>query len=148
MVRPKIEELINNHKNNEYKIQLSMGVNFINITGEENTHTFYVKSDNKEIRLTSNTNNVVKKLFNTFLNNHQNEEQILRNESYSICESVDVLNIHFHKIDLKRGSSYINSPKWIKKGATINPKNTKDNRCLQYAVAVALNHQNLRNYPE
>ena len=88
---------------------------------------------------------MLKKLFNTFLNNHQNEEQILRNESYSICESVDV--DHFHKIDLKRGSSYINSPKWIKnKGATIDPKNTKDNR--QYAVAVALNHQNLRNYPE
>ena len=145
MVIPKIEELINNHKNNEYKIQLSIGVNFINITGEENTHTFYVKSDNEEIRLSSNTNNFVKKLFNTFLNNHQNEEQILRNESYSICESVDV--DHFHKIDLKRGSSYINSPKWIKnKGATIDPKNTKDNR--QYAVAVALNHQNLRNYPE
>ena len=149
MVRPKIEELINNHKNSEYKIQLSMGVNFINITGEENTRTFYVKSDNEEIRLSSNTNTVAKKLFNTFLNNHQNEEQILRNESYSICESVDVLNIHFHKIDLKRGSSYINSSKWIKnKGAPINPKNTKDNRCLQYAVAVALNHQNLRNYPE
>ena len=95
MVIPKIEELINNHKNNEYKIQLSIGVNFINITGEENTHTFYVKSDNEEIRLSSNTNNFVKKLFNTFLNNHQNEEQILRNESYSICESVDVLNIIF-----------------------------------------------------
>ena len=118
MVRPKIEELINNHKNSEYKIQLSMGVNFINITGEENTHTFYGKSDNEEIRLSSNTNTVAKKLFNTFLNNHQNEEQILRNESYSICESVDVLNIHFHKIDLKRGSSYINSPKWIKKRGT------------------------------
>ena len=87
-----------------------MGVKFINVTGEENTRTFYVKSDKEEIRFSSNTNNVITKLFNTFLNNYQNEEQILRN-GRNIFESVDVLNVDLHKIDLKRGSSYINFPK-------------------------------------
>ena len=35
---------------------------------------------------------------------------------------------------------YIKTPKWLKnKKATIDPKNN-DNKCFQYAVAVALNH--------
>ena len=34
-------------------------------------------------------------------------------------------------MQLKRGSSYIPSPKWISdKKATINPKNLNDNFCL------------------
>ena len=60
---------------------------------------------------------------NLFLSNYQKEEQILRNGGNYIFESVDVLNIHFYKIDLKRGKSYIKSPEWIQnKKATINPK--------------------------
>ena len=42
-------------------------------------------------------------------------------------ELVDLLEYHFHKISLNRGSSCIKSPEWLKnKGVTINPKNTKD----------------------
>ena len=44
-------------------------------------------------------------------------------------ESVDILDIYIHNINLKRGKSYIKSPEWISsKKATINPKNTKDNK--------------------
>ena len=62
---------------------------------------------------------------------------------------VDLLEYHLHKISLNRGSSYINSPEWIKnKGVTINPKNTKDNKCFQYAITAALNHKNIGHHPE
>ena len=38
---------------------------------------------------------------------------------------------------------------WIKnKGATISPKNTKDNNCFQYVRIAALNHQNIDHNPE
>ena len=38
-------------------------------------------------------------------------------------EHVDLLEYHLHKLSLNRGSSYIESPGWIKKkGVTINPK--------------------------
>ena len=51
-------------------------------------------------------------------------------------------------ISLKRGKSYIKSPEWlVNKRATINPKN-KDNKCFQYSITVALNHQNIENHPE
>ena len=65
-----------------------------------------------------------------------------------VFESVDLLSYHVHKTSLKRGKSYIKSPEWlINKRATINPKN-KDNKCFQYSITVALNHQNIENHPE
>ena len=49
-------------------------------------------------------------------------------------------------VSLNRGGSYIDSPEWLKnKKATINPKT--NGKCFQYAVTVALNHQNIKNNP-
>ena len=49
---------------------------------------------------------------------------------------------------MKRGGSYIDSPEWLKnKKAAINPKNDDDN-CFQYALTVALNHQNIEKNPQ
>ena len=53
-----------------------------------------------------------------------------------------------NKIGLNRGGSYVNSPKWIKnKKTTINPKNN-DNKCFQYALTAALNHEQIKSHPE
>ena len=61
-----------------------------------------------------------------------------------VFDSVDLLYYDLQKISLKRGDSYIVSQKWLKdKGATINPKNKKDNKCFQYAITVALNHEKI-----
>ena len=54
------------------------------------------------------------------------------------------MNYYFHKIDLERGGSYVDSPEWLEnKRAAINPKNKKDYNCFQYAITVALNYQNI-----
>ena len=63
-------------------------------------------------------------------------------------ERINLLEYHLHKISLNRGSSYINSPKWLKKKVTINPQNTKDNKCFQYAITAALNYRNIDHNPE
>ena len=34
------------------------------------------------------------------------------------------------------------------KGVTINPKNTKDDKCFQYAITAALNYQNISYHLE
>ena len=53
-----------------------------------------------------------------------------------------------HKISLNRGRSYIDSPKWLKnKKATINPKNN-DDKCFQYALTIALNHEQIKKDPQ
>ena len=58
-----------------------MSVSFMHTTDKEKTRSFYVRSDNVEIRLSTNTNDVIAKIFESFLNNYQKEEQILRNGS-------------------------------------------------------------------
>ena len=58
------------------------------------------------------------------------------------------MHYHLNKISLNSGGSYIDSPQWLKnKKATINPKNN-DHKCLQYAISVALNHQNIEKDPQ
>ena len=145
MIIPELAELINKKKsNNELKIQISMGVNFMHTTDRDKNRTFHVKSDNVEIRLDNDTSNITNELIKTFLSNYQKEEQILRNSSNYTFESVDMLGIHFHDIKLKRGKSYIESPKWLAdKKATINLKNIKDNKRFQYAITVALNRREI-----
>ena len=62
-----------------------------------------------------------------------------------VTDSTDLLYYHLQKVGLKRNGSYIDSPEWLKnQKATINPQNNDDN-CLQYALTVALNHQNFEN---
>ena len=64
-------------------------------------------------------------------------------------EKVDLLQYHFHKVTLKRGSSYIPSPKWVdNKKSTINPYNIDDNNCFLYSIVAALNYQSIPNHPE
>ena len=71
----------------------------------------------------------------------------MKGSSY-IFERIDLLEYHLHKISLNRASSYIKSPEWLyNKGVTINPKNTKNNMCFQYAITAALNHQSIKNHP-
>jgi len=58
------------------------------------------------------------------------------------------LDIDFHKLELTRGSSYIELPQWIAmKKAVINPQN-KDEECFKWAVIAALHHEEINNNPE
>ena len=147
---PYLRDIINDHKairneSKEWKIQITMHVNFISSKDTGETRTIFVCSDNEEIRLGNETDDIIKELLKSFLNNYQEEEIILRKGGDFVF---DLLSYTFHKISLKRGKSYIKSPEWVlNKRATINPKN-KDNKCFQYSITVALNHQNIENHPE
>ena len=47
------------------------------------------------------------------------------------------------KVDI-RAESYIKSSDWlVNKGATINPKNEKDNKCFQYSIIIASSYNNI-----
>ena len=65
MIIPQLTKLLDEKKNNnnEQNIQLSMGVNFMCVTDKEKTRTFYVKSDNEDIRLGNDTSNIINELF-------------------------------------------------------------------------------------
>ena len=125
-----------------------MHVNFVSSNDTGEVRNIFVWSDNEEIRLGNETDDIIKRLINSFLNNYQKEEIILRNGSNFVFESVDLLSYHIHKTSLKRGNSYIKSPKWIlNKKATINPKNDHD-YCFEYSIVIALHHKKIKNHPE
>ena len=115
---PYLSDLINENKTIENhfkkrKIQIDMHVNFVSSNDTEEIPSIFVWSDNEEIRLGNETDDIVKGLINSFLNNYQKEEIMLRNGSNFVFESDDLLPYHIHKTSLKRGNSYIKSPKWI-----------------------------------
>ena len=125
-----------------------MHVDFVCSKDNGENRTIFVWSDNEEIRLGNETDDIIKRLINSFLNNYQKEEIILSNESNFVFESVDLLPYHIHKASLRRRNSYVKCSEWlINKRATINPNN-KDDKCFQYSITVALNRQNIENHPE
>ena len=153
MFKPYLSDLINENKtietsSNEWNIQINMHINFVSSNDTGEIRTVFVWSDNEEIRLGNETDDIFKRLINSFFNNYQKEEIILRNESNFVFESVGLLSYHIHKTSLKRGNSYIKSPEWIaSKKAIINPKN-KDDRCFEYSIVVALRHMEIKSHPE
>ena len=132
MIKPYLSDLINENKtiktgSNEWKIQINMYVNFVSSNDTGETRIIFVWSDNEEIKLGNETDDIIKRLINSFLNKYQNEGIILRNGSNFVFESVGLLSYHIHKTSLKRGNSYIKSPEWVaNKKATITPKNEDD----------------------
>ena len=153
IIKPYLSDLINENKaietsSNEWKIQINMHVNFVSSNDTGEIRTIFVWSDNEEIRLGNETDDIIKRLINSFLNNYQKEELILRNRSNFVFESVGLLSYHIHKTSLKRGNSYIKSPEWLaNKKAIINPKNIA-NRRFEYSIVVALRHKETKNDPE
>ena len=117
-----------------------MRINFISSKDTGETRTIYVWSNNESIMQGSDTDNIIRELFEFFLNNYQKEEQIIKGRDFNF-ESVDLMDYKLHKVSLKIDGSYIKSPEWlINKRATINPKNEKDNKCFQYELTLALNY--------
>ena len=81
MIRPYLVDMINDHKNqSEWKIQLSAGINFISSKPDsDETHIMLTKSNNMEIMIGSDTNEVIKELFKPLLQRYQeNENERLR----------------------------------------------------------------------
>ena len=62
-----------------------------------------------------------------------------------VLDYVHLLYYKCYKINPNCSRSYIDSPDWIKsRKGTINPINKEDNKCCQYSVTVALNHEKIK----
>ena len=126
-----------------------MRIIIVSFTEGNETRVMHTKSDNIVIMSGIETNDAINELFHSFAKRYQEGLQTKMKGSSFTFDRIDLLEYHLHKISLNRGSLYINSSEWIKnKGVTINPKNTKDNNCFQYAITAALNYQNIDHHPE
>ena len=145
-----MRKLINDkRKTVEWKIQLIMKINFISSKNFIETRDMHSKSDNTEIMVGVGNDEIIKNLFNSLLQSYQKDLEELMRGSDFVFDYAELLNYIFHKIDMKRSGSYIESPEWIKnKKATINPQNKDDDKCFQYAVTIALNYDKIGDHPE
>ena len=127
-----------------------MQINFVSSLDPGEIRTMDSKSKNIEILIGSETDYIINKLFELFLQKYQEGLEEKMRDSKFVFERIDLLYYSLHKTNIKRkGESYIESPKWLRnKGATINPINKNDNNCFQYAITTALNYQNIENNPE
>ena len=120
-VRPYLVDMINDHKDqSEWKIQLSAEINFISSKpNSDETRIMHTKSDNIEIMIGSDTNEVIENLFKSLLQRYQeNLEEKMRGSEFNF-DAVNLLHYDLNKISLNRGGSYIESPDWL------NGKNNK-----------------------
>ena len=119
------------------KIKISMHVSFIS---SKNTGETRTRKNTGETR----TDNIIREPFESFLNNYQREEKIISGSEFNF-QNVDLMDYKLHKVSLKTGGSYIKSTEWlINKTATVNPKNEKDDKCFQYAIALSLIYNKIK----
>ena len=79
------------------------------------------KSDNIETMICDETDEVVKKSFDSLKNRYQNNSLSMRDSKF-IFSYVQLLYYKCHTMNLNHGRSYIDSPDWIKnKKETIKP---------------------------
>ena len=151
MIKPYLSNIINNHKTQgkwkvhsdstiinyktqgEWKIQLTMTINFMASKDFVKTRTMHAKSNNIEIMIGNETDELIRELFDSLLQRYQEGlEESMRGSEF-LFDSIDLLCYKIHKISLNRNGSYIDFHEWLKnKKTTINPKNNDDNY-FQYA---------------
>ena len=132
-----MKDIINNRrKSGEWKIQLIRSINFISSKNNEES-VMYSKTNNIELMIYDNTDEVIEEVFGSLLNIYQMGLETSMRVINFVFNCVLSLYYKFHKINKTRGGSYIASPDWIKnKNVTINPIDKKDKKCFQYTVTV------------
>ena len=88
-----------------------MAINFISSKDSDETRTMHEKSNNVEIMMGSETDQIIKEILKSFLQRHQEGLGESMRGSEFIFDSVDALYYDVNKISLSRSGSYIDSLK-------------------------------------
>ena len=117
LIEKYLRELINHYKNKgEWKIQLRAAINFVSLKpGSAEPRIMYTRSFNEEIMEGSDTDEVIKSLFESFLKIYDSNLQEKMKGSDLAFDGVNSLYYDFNKTSINRGGSYMDSPKWLKK---------------------------------
>ena len=147
-IKPYLITLINQKKTSNHKIQLDIATNLIHLTKSDRI-TFYVQSKNIVCLPSNDSEDVLNQLIDSLLEYFNDKLMVCRTDSSYVFESIEGFSIHFHKIDLRRASSFIPTPSWLEvKKATVNPKNNNDNFCFPYATTIAIYHKEIGSHPD
>ena len=107
--------MINDHKTQgKWKIQLTIAINFPFSKDSKETLTMHTKSDNIANLIGNETDEIIDKLFEPFLQKYQKGLKESMKGSEFVFDSLDLFYQKLHKISLNHGSLYTDSPKWLK----------------------------------
>ena len=99
--------------------------NLISSIDNDEVHVMHSQSDNIEIMINDETDEVISKLFHSLKDKYQNNSEWIKGSDF-VFDYVHLLHYKCHKRNLNRGGSYIDSPDWIKnKRGARNPINKK-----------------------
>ena len=104
MIETHLVDMINDYKNqSEWKIQLTATINFISSKPDpDETHIMHTKSNNIEIMIGSDTNDVIKELFKSLLQRYQENLETKMKGSEFVFNGVNMLYYDLNKIGLNR----------------------------------------------
>ena len=116
MIRPYLSAIIIDYENQEeWKTNLTMSTNFISSKDSDETRYLRTKSNNIEIMMGNETDEIIDELFETFSQNYQKDLEESTRGSKLNFDSVDLLYYNLQKVSLnEKESSYIDSSKWLK----------------------------------
>ena len=110
-IKPCLSNIINDHKTQgEWKIKLTMTINFSSSKYFKEIRTMYSPRDNIEVIIGIETDRIIKDLFDSFLQRYQKGLEEAMTGSEFLSDNVDSLYYKPHEISLNRGASYIDSP--------------------------------------
>ena len=107
--------IINLQNSDTWKIQFTLAINFITSKDAEEERVIHSRSDNMKFTSYTVANAVVDELFKPLRSRYQINLETSMRGSDCIFDSVQLLYYNCHKVNFKRGGSYIDSPDWIKK---------------------------------
>ena len=115
LIEKYLRELIKQYTNEgEWKMQLSVEINFISLKpGSDETRVMYARSDNEEFMCGDDTNEIIKLLFESFLQRFEGNLQNKMRGSEFEFDGINFFYYNFNKTSIYRGGSYIDSPKWL-----------------------------------
>ena len=76
--------------------------------------TMHTKSDNIEIMMDNETDQIINESFKSLLQRHQKGLEEKMRGIELVFDGVDLLHYKLHKISLNRSGSDIDSPEWLK----------------------------------
>ena len=91
-IRPYLSDIINNHKTQgEWKIHLTMAINFISSKDSDETRHMHTKNGNIEIMMSSETDEIIEGLFESLFQRYWEWLEESMKGSEFIFDSIDTL---------------------------------------------------------
>ena len=113
LIKPYLNDLINDKKDKgEWKLQLTAQINFISQRpGSDKTRVMHTRSVCEEFMSGIETEEIVEKLFRSFLQRYQDNLNEKMRGSDFIFNGVNYLFYDFNRVSISKGGSYIDYPK-------------------------------------